>query len=65
MEELLKQLKPSDVSNISSSPKPKDIMLELRTMNNNYVNFFKLMMGEFEKLRTTDKEVITELRNVM
>ena len=63
MEELLKQLVPSDISTISNNPKPKEILLEIRTMNNNYVNFFKLMMGEFERLRTADKEVITELKN--
>lgn len=68
MEELKKKLIASDVSNISSTTKPKDVLQELRTMNNNYVEFFSLMMKEFDKLKengTVHNTKIDDLKTLM
>ena len=68
MDEWRQKFTPSDVSNISGTVKPKDILLELRTMNNNYIEFFAFMMGEIAKLKTdanATNEKIDDLQTSM
>ena len=56
MDQWEQKLVKSDVDNISNKPAAKDILVELRNMNNNYVEFFTFMMGEFKKLTNGETE---------
>ena len=56
MDQWEEKLVKSDVSNISNKPAARDILVELRNMNNNYVEFFTFMMGEFKKLTNGETE---------
>ena len=42
----------SDTSNVSATTKACHVLTELRNMNNNYVEFFKSLMGGIEKLQS-------------
>jgi hypothetical protein len=68
MEEWKEKLIVSDVHSISPTAKAKDVLLELRNMNNNYVYFFKFMMDEFQKLetiRTADTSKLADLKQTV
>ena len=41
----------SDVSTVSATTKACHVLTELRNMNNNYVEFFKSLMGGIEQLQ--------------
>jgi DNA repair ATPase RecN len=67
MEDWRKRFTQSDVSNVNKS-NVKDVLLELRNMNNNYIEFFAFMMDEFTKLKTDGTAVnqkITDLETSM
>lgn len=56
----------SDTKNIKGDIKSKDVLLELRTMNNLNIEFYKFMMGEFTNLRENgDAQKIADLENKM